>query len=867
MAEARSIPPEEPGGEQGRAPCAVQPHGFMLVCDPATFEIRHASRNCAQFLQERPDFASVPLRGRPAGEILGEAALHDLRNAAARAGSAQGAPGVVLGVRLPGVEGLFDAAIHHHDRRCFIELEPSLDEGRSAADAFDLTRQLVARIGAAESSAKILESGARLIQAALGYDRVMICRFLHNGAGRVEAEARAPHLGGYVGRRFPAAEVSALTRRRYLANPVRMIADAGAELSPLEPLPAEEEPWTDLAFAQLRGAAPAHHAHLRATGAAASLSISLVVEGRLWGLILCRHETPKIAAQPLRMAAELFGRCFALQICAAERREAMEAAAETRARLEAMLAGLDDATPLSVALAGRLGDLAELLGCQGAALWMGGLWSVEGEAPPEEALRSLPDLARAAEESPIWRTQEIGLHPSGRWGRTAGVLAVRLSEASEDRLFFFRDEEAHGVEWGAEWEEPPEAAALRARNGFELWREEVRGRSLPWSETELAVAEALRSWLRDVSLRQVEAEAEERAREEQRRRLVAEELNHRVKNLLALVKSVALQSGAAAETTAQYSAALEGRLEALGRAHDRTLSRSGGSLADLVELGLGLHRTEADPERVRIAGPDLNLDEGAYGALALALHEMTTNAVKYGALSTPEGGVSVSWRLGRLEEGGRLTLDWIERGGPPIAASTAPRRKGFGSRLIRSVLEHDLRGEACMDFAPEGLKARFSIPGGHVLKAETTRKTPAPEPRLAASLQGLSFLVVEDQGLLAMDAEDALLRMGAAQVRLAADAAEALEILRGFAPDAALLDVDLGGASSAPVARALAARGTPFVFMTGYSGQNVLPEDLRHAPVLRKPVNSAEIAHHLHRRIVEARADESSTADEEKPAP
>lgn len=837
----------------------VQPHGLMLVCDPATFEIQYASRNAVEFFIERAKLGAVPLQGRPASEALGEAALHELRNAAAKAGVAPGAAGFAFGLRLPGAEGFFDAAVHQHDKRCFIELEPSLDAGRSAAAAFDLTRQLAVRIGAIETSAKLFEAGARLLQAALGYDRVMVCRFLHDGAGRVEAEARAPHLDSYLGRRFPAAPISAQARGLYLAHRVRMIGDAWATPSPLEPRTEGETP-PDLSFAQLRSAAPDHLAALRAAGAAASLSISLVVEGLLWGLILCRHDTPKIAPPPLRMAAELFGRCFALQICAVEKREAMEIAAETRARLEETIAALDETAPLFSALTGGLRELSALMGCDGAALWMGGLWSAEGAAPPQEILAALPELIRREEDAPIWRTQEVGAHLSGRSGPALGVLAIRLAETSDDRLFFFRSEEAHDGAWGDE----AFVEASADSRGCAARREEAVGRAAPWTEADLAVAEALRSWLRDALLRQVEAAAEERARDEQRRRLVAEELNHRVKNLLALVKSIALQTGAGAETAEQYAAALEGRLEALGRAHDRTLSRSGGSLADLAELELGLHRTEADPERIRIEGPDLNLDERAYGALALALHEMTTNAAKYGALSTPEGGLSLSWRL---EKAGGVSLEWIERGGPPIAPAAAPRRKGFGSRLIRSLLEHDLRGEAVMDFAPEGLKARFSIPGGHALAAERPRKRQTREKRQTAALKGLSFLVVEDQGLLAMDAEDALRRLGASEVRLAADAAEALEVLRGFAPDAALLDVDLGGGSSAPVARALAAQGTPFVFMTGYSDRNALPEDLNDAPVLRKPVCSSAIALQLSRRIAEARATDPLKLEREKPAP
>ena len=817
--------------EQIHIPGSIQPHGAMIVCDPVTFAIRFTSANLA--IVTGHTAGAFP--GTSVESVLGRKALHDLRNAAAKAGPSGGA-GIVMGLRLPGTETRFDAMIHHMAGNCIIEMEPS--EGEAAQDALNVTRMLIARISAETTPSRLTTMGARCVQAMLGYDRVMIYRFLHNGAGRVVSEARTPNLGSFMGQHFPASDIPAQARRLYLENPIRMISDAEYQPIPLVPALMPGQAPVDMSHAQLRSVSPIQCEYLRNMGVGASLSISLIVGGELWGLIACHHYSPRIVPLAQRIGAELFGHYFALQIASVEHRSAIEASARVREELDALVAQVSASDPLILSLPAHLPLLAQVMNCDGAALVMDGATFVSGSAPTQQQCESLVFALARPETTPrdLWHTQNIREVVADATTPLAGVMAIPLSQRHNDHLLLFRNEEAHEVAWAGEPVKTLDKAdRLSPRGSFETWREEVRGKSVPWSETDITVAKAVRAWLRDLILRRNEASAEEFAQDEQRRRILNSELNHRVKNVIALVKSIALQTGQSAGTVEDYIAALEGRLQALAIAHDQSLGHRVGSLAELVETEIGFHRAGSPAGRLTVKGPVLQLDARAFAVLAMVLHEIATNAAKHGALSVPEGRLTVIWVR---DAAGDLQIRWRETDGPPVSA---PRRTGFGTRLIHSSIEYDLKGKVELVYDPAGFRADITIPGRHVQFGVESLAEASPEPQERGSLLGLAVLVVEDQGLIAMDVEQTLHGLGAGDVRLASDSAAALTLLKEFTPDLAILDFSLGDETSELAATELIARGIPIIFMTGYSDQIMLPTALRHIPLIRKPVSPAAL--------------------------
>ncbi len=188
----------------------------------------------------------------------------------------------------------------------------------------------------------------------------------------------------------------------------------------------------------------------------------------------------------------------------------------------------------------------------------------------------------------------------------------------------------------------------------------------------------------------------ERKAAEQHQRLLVNELNHRVKNTLAIVQAIAWQSFRAGSAPRLAREAFEGRLAALASAHD-ILTRQdwdGGSIAQILASAVASH--DPGEGRLTASGPTVTLDPKAAVALALAMHELATNAVKYGALSTAEGRVAVTWTV----DGDQLDLAWRETGGPPVRG---PVKRGFGTRLLEQGLSEELKGPVRLEFRPEGL--------------------------------------------------------------------------------------------------------------------------------------------------------------------
>jgi len=197
---------------------------------------------------------------------------------------------------------------------------------------------------------------------------------------------------------------------------------------------------------------------------------------------------------------------------------------------------------------------------------------------------------------------------------------------------------------------------------------------------------------------------DERKRAEERRTLLINELNHRVKNTLASVQSIARQTMRSARTPEEMAEVFTARLVALSGAHD-VLTREnweGAGLREIVQVALA----PFEGDRIVTEGPDVRLGARAALALGMALHELATNAAKYGSLSGETGGVRLSWQV-RAGESANLDLEWREHGGPPV---TPPKRRGFGSRLLTQGVRSELNGAAEMDFAPDGLVCRISAP-------------------------------------------------------------------------------------------------------------------------------------------------------------
>jgi two-component sensor histidine kinase/DNA-binding response OmpR family regulator len=348
-----------------------------------------------------------------------------------------------------------------------------------------------------------------------------------------------------------------------------------------------------------------------------------------------------------------------------------------------------------------------------------------------------------------------------------------------------------------------------------------------------AAAASIDATRRIVGLSGVTVDITDRRSAEERQTLLVREVDHRARNALAVVQSMIRLTRA--ETKEAYIAAVEGRITALSRAHV-LLSQSrwqGANLSRILDEELAPYRrNEAD--KIVTMGPEVFLEPATAQILALALHELATNAAKYGALSSAAGRVVLSWELAP----NRLTLQWVESGGPTV--HQPPSSLGYGTRVISASVERQLDGSATFAWDADGLRFAMSIPLGDKAKQEETshaRPTAAAGNGSAARpvTPGNRLLLVEDEALTGMMMSDMLTELGFDVIGPFGRLADAMAAVGREDFHAAVLDVNLDGEMVYPVADAVVARGVPFVFVTGYSAEGI---DRRFAqiPVLQKPI-------------------------------
>ena len=312
----------------------------------------------------------------------------------------------------------------------------------------------------------------------------------------------------------------------------------------------------------------------------------------------------------------------------------------------------------------------------------------------------------------------------------------------------------------------------------------------------------------------------------ERQTILAREVDHRAKNALAVAQAIVRLSQA--NTIEEYIAAIEGRISALARAH-ALLSDArwqGASLHTIVEEELAPFRGNGAP-RFTVSGPDILLKPASAQGIALALHELATNAAKYGAFACPSGKLSLSWDLA-----GPLRILWQESG---VLNTKPPTSLGFGTRVINLSIESQLGGRTHYEWGDDGLNCLLEVPD--VLDSPVSDRAPAS----TASRNGnRTILLVEDESLVALMVEDIIESQGFSVAGPYAGLDEAMRALDGANLAGAILDINLAGVSVFPLADILVYRQIPFLFMTGY-GSERLESRFPDVAVLQKPVEAQAV--------------------------
>lgn len=475
-------------------PGAVQPHGVLVALDGAQLAITHVSANAAELIGATAE----SLLGRGVEALLSE----NERGEAARWSRdlsllKQGRPAYQSTWALHNGEESWDAITHRFGDKLFIELErsPETSEQRANALYHNLQDALV-RIEQATSVKEMAALACEKVSRLCGFDRVMMYRFDRHWNGEVIAEERRSDLEPFLGLHYPASDIPKQARELYTKNWLRFIADRDYRPAPIVAAPGQTEPL-DLSYSVLRSVSPIHLQYLRNMGVYASMSISILRQGKLWGLIACHHYSPKFVPYDVRKASELLGHFMSLQITAVEEQETRETRTRQSGCCDRVIANLNREEDFAKAALYSEPTLIDCIDAGGAAIVSDGLVSRVGLTPSEEEIRQIAAWLLQRDESVVI-VENLGSEFGGRHlaAVAAGVLAVNIGRDRPHQLLWFRPEQVRTVDWAGDprksalTQETPDR--LSPRGSFALWRETVKGSCAPWTADEIAAASELR---------------------------------------------------------------------------------------------------------------------------------------------------------------------------------------------------------------------------------------------------------------------------------------------------------------------------------------------------------------------------------------
>jgi two-component system, chemotaxis family, sensor kinase Cph1 len=492
-----------------RIPGSIQPHGVLVALDPETLQVLQVSENVADHFGVRPE----AILGKSVAKLIerdaGERLITDLGR-----------------VRLSHVpiylreihygECPYHSIAHLADGLILLEFEPSLAaQSEPFRDLYALTSDFVARLGGLRSGLEVAEVAAEQIRELTKFDRVLVYEFDRQWNGTVIAESRNDSLPAYLDLRFPASDIPGQARDLYRLNPSRMIPTASytpARLIP-ERNPKTDKPL-DLTYATLRSVSPVHREYMVNMGTAASMSVSILRNRELWGLISCHNREAQAIGFDVRKACEFIGQVVSAQIEAHERNALFADRVRLKTIESELLAHMAHHDNFADGLVHSDTRLLSFANAEGAAVMHEGRCSLIGQTPDHEGIKQIIGwLSKNAPLEDVFHTDQLTTilpAASGFSSQVSGLLAVRISKLHNSYVLWFRPEVIQTVRWGGDPTAPKETDSQRVhpRKSFELWKETVLNKSFPFTRAEIDAVLELRNAIVGIVLRKAEEMAE-----------------------------------------------------------------------------------------------------------------------------------------------------------------------------------------------------------------------------------------------------------------------------------------------------------------------------------------------------------------------
>ena len=492
-------------------PGSIQPHGVLLSLQEPDFTVLQASQNAAELFGRDIDTvigASLDqLLGTDAKDLTQSFSNSSLEKNPLYVGCVS--PGNGMEKRRP-----HNAIAHRYLGALVLELEPAgAEQSVSFQNLYPLVRTFMARLQEVNGVTELSQLAAEEVRRITGFDRVLVYRFDNDWHGHVIAESRVERLTSYLDLWFPASDIPAQARELYRVNRLRLIPDANYKPVPLVPPldPASGKPL-DLSYASLRSVSPVHVEYLHNMGITASMSISVIQNGKLWGLIALHHLTPRHLPFEVRVACDFLGQALSTQIAGTENKAAYEHRLYLKSITAKLLGFMAEEEHFMDGLTQHSDELLSFGDASGAAVLLDGKCILVGQTPSEEDTWRLADWLSSSGQQEVFCTDSLSTAlPDAETLResASGLLAISISKLYRSYIFWFRPEVVQTVKWSGDPRKLVETPAnepmrIHPRKSFEAWKETVRGRSLPWKGSEIESAAELRNAVVGVVLRKAE---------------------------------------------------------------------------------------------------------------------------------------------------------------------------------------------------------------------------------------------------------------------------------------------------------------------------------------------------------------------------
>ncbi|MBD2197092.1 MULTISPECIES: ATP-binding protein [Calothrix] len=488
-------------------PGLIQPHGVLLAINLSTIEIIQVSNNTANFLYRQPE----DLLGKPLSQLFEAKQIVTIQQCLN--GDFESLNPLHLSIKHEGKTLRFDGIVHQWDGVALLELEPKNHEGK--ADFFNFYQQVkgvITKIQKAATMEQMCQLVVKEVRKITEFERVMIYRFDDDETGIVIAEDTDREIP-YLDLRYPPSDIPKQARKLYTSNWLRIIPSVNYQ--PVELIPTNN-PLTnqplDLSLSVLRSVSPIHLEYLQNMGVGASMSISLVHDKKLWGLIACHHSSAKYIPYSIRAVCEFIGQVMSLELANKEASEDQDYKMQLKSLQTQFVESLSQAQYFLDGIAQMGTELLSLVSATGAVICNSDRCIRIGETPPEAEIPVLLDWIKPQLEDNLFHTRSLShIYPAAEAFKAvaSGVLALEISRIHRHYIVWFRPEVQQTVNWGGNPDKPVEVAddgslRLSPRKSFALWKQIVKGYSLAWKPCEIAAVAELRSLIVGVVLRQAD---------------------------------------------------------------------------------------------------------------------------------------------------------------------------------------------------------------------------------------------------------------------------------------------------------------------------------------------------------------------------